>query len=542
MWIIRFLNGPLAGQVVPLTKNSTLIGRAPGCDIKIPSGSISKEHTRIEIFDDKVIVTDAGSRNGTFINGVQVRSSKANSGDKIALHDVFFEVQKVPENWAARFQQQMYGGQQQPSYGNVAYQQSPPRSRRRDRDDSEEFSAPQAESAELMQSKFPRWAAVFQEYMDRVVLPGMVKLPELFDFKWVLAGFMAAFILLVTTLSTIPLVRILKSSIEEESQHHAMTIATTLARVNRPYLTSDQISAASVDIATARPGVKKAMIISNIDGNIVSPASQAGSYPDIPFVHEARKFNSEAVKQIDDDTVVAMYPVMVFNQDSGNQAVTHWAVVLYDMRSLAVKDGDVLSLFIITLCISLVLGFVLFYFLYKLIEYPIRNINVQLDTALKDGGETVHVEYQFPALQLLASNVSSALTRAANPVQSAGVNRAVEHDRNREIGNLVELMGFAAMGVRTHDLSIAAVNQAFEARIGLPAATLTLQSVNDINDQALKLSLKDLIERVDKNPDELATNELEFSGSNFQVVAQGIYGSAKLAYYLIVLLPMEGEG
>lgn len=551
MWIIRFLNGPLAGQVMPLKKSSTLIGRAPGCDIKIPSGSVSKEHTRIEVFDDKVIVSDAGSRNGTFLNGVQVRSAKAKSGDKIAVHDVFFEVQKVPDNWAQRFQQQqLYGAPGH--YGNAAYNQVPgpahhARGARPHYDYAESDAGDMDEDGggggpvELLNQKLPQLTSAAQDYMDNVVLPGMLKLPEMFEFKWVLAGFMAVFILMVTTLSTIPLVRILRSSIEEESQQHAMTIANTLARVNRPYLTSDQLSAASVDIATARPGVKKAYLISNIDGNIVSPAAQAGSYPDVPFVHEARKFNTEAVKQVDENTVVAMYPIMVFNQDTGNQAVTHWAVVLYDMQSLAVKDGDVLSLFVVTLFISLILGFVLFFFLFKLIEYPIRSMNKQLDAALKDGGETVSVSYQFPAMQLLASNVSSALTRAMNPSQDAGHNRAVEHDRNREIGNLVELMGFAAFGVRAHDLSIAAANQAFETRMGQPAAVLTQQTVNEINDQALKLSVKDLIERVDQNPDEIASNELEFSGSNFQVVAQGIYGSNKVAYYLIVLLPMEGE-
>ncbi|NJL24649.1 MAG: hypothetical protein HC902_05405 [Calothrix sp. SM1_5_4] len=66
--------------------------------------------------------------------------------------------------------------------------------------------------------------------------------------------------------------------------------------------------------------------------------------------------------------------------------------------------------------------------------------------------------------------------------------------------------------------------------------------VNDIMDQALKLSVKDLIERVDQNPDEMASNELEFNGQNFQLVAQAVFGSSKIAYYLIVLLPMaEGE-
>lgn len=545
MWILRFLNGPLAGQVVPLTKSSTLVGRSPSCDIKIPSASVSKEHTRIEIFADKLIVTDAGSRNGTFLNGVQVRSSKAKSGDKIAIHDIFFEIQKVPESWAARFQQQqMFGAPV--SYGNVAYKTPPPRHHQEVADDADHAAANDANAglpSDLLGGRLPPWAKPAFEYMDRVVLPGAYRLPEMFEFKWVLAGFMAVFILLVTSLSTVPLVRILKSSIEEESQQHAMTIANTLARVNRPFLTSDQLSAVSVEIATARPGVKKAFLISNIDGNIVAPAAQAGSYPDLPFVHEARKFNQEAVKQVDDSTVVAMYPIMVFNQDTGTQAVTHWAVVLYDMSSLAVKDGSVLSLFITTLFISMILGLVLFYFLYRVVEFPIRSLNIQLDSALKEGGETVNVSYQFPALQLLASNVSSALTRAVNGGDgAAGPSKgSIEHDRNREIANLVELMGFAAMGVRAHDLSIASVNQAFEQRLGVPAAQITTQTVNELNDQALKLSVKDLIERVDGNPDDLAANELEFSGNNYQVVAQAVFGSNKVAYYLVVLLP-AGDG
>ena len=542
MWILRFLNGPMAGQIVPLKKHSTLIGRSPTCDIKIPSANISKEHTRIEIFDDKLILSDAGSRNGTFLNGVQVRSSKAKSGDKVAIHDIYFELQQVPKGWATRHhqQQQMYAGAAAFQYPPQphAHSQSPPLV---DLDQgAEEHGA--AQPAFNASGGLPQFQNLAQEYLDRVVLPGIYRLPEMFEFRWVLAGFMVLFILAVTSLSTIPLVQILKSSIEEESQQHAMTIATTLARVNRPFLSGGQESGASVEIATSRPGVRKAFIISNVDGNIVAPASMAASYPDVPFVHEARKLGKEAVKQIDDNTVVAIYPIIFFNQDTGVQAVTHWAVVMYDMKSLAVNDGQVLSLFITTLFFALILGGILYYFLFKIIEHPIRDINKQLDAALKDGGETVSVTYQFPALQLMASNVSSALTRALSGAESAGLSKGgLEHDRNREIANVVELMGFAAMGIRAHDLSIAAVNQAFESRLNMPAAELTIKTVNELGDQSLKLSIKDLIERVDKAPDDLATNNLEFTGSEFQVVAQAIFGTSKISYYLIVLLP-KAEG
>ncbi len=526
MWVLRFLTGPMAGQTFPLKKHSTLIGRSPGCDIKIASGSVSKEHTRIEVFEDKILVSDAGSRNGTFLNGVQIRTAKAHPGDRISIHEVIAEIQNVPDQWMAQPPQPVY--YPPPNYGNAAPQYYLPPSA-----GSEPEPPPKAGLAD----KVPGWLDRASAYLENDILPGVYKLVEIFEFKWVLAGFMGLFILLVTSLSIMPLLRILKVSIEQESQQHALTIATTLAKVNRPALMAGTDSSVSVDIALARPGVRKALIISNVDGNIIAPAAQAGTYPDLPFIHQARKLNKESVSQIDDNTIAAVVPIEFYNAETGAQAITADAVVFYDMSSIAVDNAEVLSLFISTLFIALLVGSLIFFFLYKIVEYPFKSMNAQLDSALKEGRDTVEVNYRFPALQTLVSNVSSALTRALN---GAGDSRSViEHDRNREIANLVELIGFAAVGVRAHDLSIGAVNQAFEARTNLSAAQAAHMTVNDIMDQALKLSIKDLIERVDQKPDELANNELEFSGQDFQVVAQAVFGTDKIAYYLIVLLPSE---
>lgn len=538
MWIVRFLNGPLAGQTVPLNKPSMTIGRAPTCDIKVPSSSVSKEHTQLEVQDDRILITDMNSRNGTFLNGVQIRSHRGKSGDRIALHDMILEIQKVPDQWSQQFaHQQMppaYGYMPPPPqyHGNAAYQSS--------------HQAQQHEEAVPAQSRLeerlPEFLSRAQNYIDDIAMPGVYRIAEMFEFKWVLAAFMAAFILLVTSLSTIPLIRILKVSIEEESQQHALTIATTLARVNRPAIMQGMDTAVSVEIATTRPGVKKALIISNMDGNVIAPASQAGTVPDLPYIHEARKMNKESVKQVDEGTVAAMVPIEFYNGDTGSHAVTAWAVVFYDMSSLAIDNGQVLSLFITTLCISLVLGFLLFYILYKVVEHPVRDLNKQLDTALKEGHDTLNVAFDFPAMKNLASNVSSALNRALSGGGDSSSGKPMEYDRNRELTNLVELIGFAALGINAHDLSIGAANQGFESRTNLTAAQLGGMTVNDLNDQALKLSIKDLIERVDQNPSEMATNNLEFSGSNFQVVALAIYGSAKIAYYLVVLLPASEGG
>ncbi len=552
MWIIRFLNGPNAGQTEVLKKGATLIGRAPNCDIKVLHSNISKEHLQIEIFDDKVILTDAGSRNGSYLNGVQIRSSKAQSGDKVAIHDIFFEIQNLPPEWVAKLQATtstssphptMTGAVAHESYtDNMHYQAQAGIDHQPLDNQAPELHA----SAEpnFLQGQPLRLAQTLHAYIERVVLPSLFKLPEMVEFKWVMAAFMAVFILLVTALSTLPLIRILKASIEEESQQHAVTIATTLARINLPALQQGLDSSLSVELATSRPGVKSAYVISNVDGNILSPASQAGTYPQLPHVHAGRKSDRDSVMQVDDSTVVAMVPMRFFNAETGSQAVVAWAVVYYDMASLAVDNNQVISLFVTTLFIALLLGMALFYLLFKLIEYPVRSLNSQLDVALKDGEQTVTVSYKFPALQLLASNVSSALARVSSgtPADNGAPGRVLEHDRGREITNLVELIGFAAMGIKADDLSIAAINQAFESRVGSSMAHLTSSSIHDLSDQALKLSIKDLIERVERSPDEIVSNELEFSGANFQIAAQAIYGSSKIAYFLIVLLPAQEGG
>ena len=410
------------------------------------------------------------------------------------------EVQAVPDQWSAglsagrRFLLAApltfpYAGNAAPQYQST--------SRRRC------LSPEPNPSSSGLAAKIPAWLERASTYLDKDILPGVYKLPELFEFKWVLAqDFMALFILLVTSALDVtadPHLKIRPRGRKPSACAHDCD--NSRESESRPALMQGTDSSISVDIALSRPGVKKALIISNLDGNIMAPASQAGTYPDLPFIHDARKLNVESVKQIDDNTIAAVVPIDFYNAETGTQSVTADAVVFYDMSSIAVDSSEELSLFISTLFIALLVGSIIYYFLYKIVEYPFKSINDQLDSALKDGRDTVSINYRFPALQTLANNVSSALTRAMNGSQEAG--KVVEHDRNREVTNIVELIGFAAMGVHAHYLSIAAVNQAFESRTGMKAEQTTHMSVNEIMDQALKLSIKDLIERVlDKNPEE----------------------------------------
>ncbi len=547
MLAIRIVSGPQAGSVISLHEGQIILGRGNDCTFPLASPGVSKHHAKIEVLAGKIIISDMGSSNGTFVNGVQIRNKSLQMGDKIALHHVLMEVIEADSShpiyqtqknvYHAQFRSQQQSSQQHnpyapPNYGGVSSATA--------HDYQTQASAiPHEETEELPETAGHQILDIIRNYVEDVVLPGVYRLPEHLEFKWVLGIFMIGFIILVTSLSTIPLIRILKTSVERESQEHALTIAKTLAEVNAPALSQGLNTAVSVAIALKRPGVKDALIISDVDGSIIAPAAKAGTYPDIAFVHDARKRGKEAVSQVDSDTVVALAPMEFYNAETGSRAITAYSVVAYDMGSLSVDDGKTLSLFIQTLFISLIIGSILFFFLYKMIEYPLKSINYQLNTALKSGTSNIEVDYEFPVLESLASNISSALSRSGNSQESESMTN-FEADRTHEMSNLLEMIGFGAMTVLATDRTIAAMNPIFEEKSRLNSNENLYMSVSDIPDQALNLSLLDLIERVESRQDEIATNDLEFNGESFQVAAQAILGSSGISYFLIVLLPMEG--
>ena len=61
--------GPEAGRRLPLTAGRHVVGRGPGADIVVPDPSMSRRHLVFDVARDEIQVGDAGSSNGTFLEG-----------------------------------------------------------------------------------------------------------------------------------------------------------------------------------------------------------------------------------------------------------------------------------------------------------------------------------------------------------------------------------------------------------------------------------------------------------------------------------------
>ena len=71
---------------LPLDQDVTTIGRSVSCDVVIPLSIVSRLHARIELQHDRYVLSDAGSANGTFVNGVRIEQGyQLSTNDEIWL-------------------------------------------------------------------------------------------------------------------------------------------------------------------------------------------------------------------------------------------------------------------------------------------------------------------------------------------------------------------------------------------------------------------------------------------------------------------------
>ncbi|MDO3383547.1 EAL domain-containing protein [Gilvimarinus algae] len=88
-----------------LIKFPSVVGRHADCDLQLNMESISRQHARFELSGDKLILTDLGSTNGTFVNRQCIkRPTEIEAGFVLHLGDHEFRlmVELAPQTQAAR--------------------------------------------------------------------------------------------------------------------------------------------------------------------------------------------------------------------------------------------------------------------------------------------------------------------------------------------------------------------------------------------------------------------------------------------------------
>ena len=71
------------------------IGSSPTSDIVVPVFGVSKKHAVLEIIDGVLVVVDAGSKNGVFVNGARTERATLQPGDWVQLGPAALRVEEI---------------------------------------------------------------------------------------------------------------------------------------------------------------------------------------------------------------------------------------------------------------------------------------------------------------------------------------------------------------------------------------------------------------------------------------------------------------
>lgn len=83
--VLVITRGPGAAARFLLTGGAVAAGRHPDSGVFLDDITVSRHHAEIRWLDDEYWIIDAGSLNGTYVNGTQVQSLPLTSGDEIEI-------------------------------------------------------------------------------------------------------------------------------------------------------------------------------------------------------------------------------------------------------------------------------------------------------------------------------------------------------------------------------------------------------------------------------------------------------------------------
>ncbi len=92
---LKVLTGSQQGKEIAVNSEKFLVGRSDSCQLRPKSESVSRKHCIIVIRENRVLVQDLKSRNGTYVNDTRLPTDRAKAlqpGDTLQIGKLSFEV------------------------------------------------------------------------------------------------------------------------------------------------------------------------------------------------------------------------------------------------------------------------------------------------------------------------------------------------------------------------------------------------------------------------------------------------------------------
>lgn len=446
---LTIVHGPGKGLSMNLEPGERIIGRAEGCDLTLMSNQVSKKHCVFQVDESGVTLTDAGSSNGTFVNGVLVKSKKLNHGDKVSVGDVTLEV-SIPRSMRERSNVIPFKGVSGSTSSVVFGPQNGMPNTAHSAVGLDAFGS--EVSTPLPPKTFKeKMLKAFEEY----VLNFLYNQNERQEWRMLLILLFAFLCVGGAMLAVYPVMDRVTIKLEREAKGRAGLIARQMVSRNAVHVFEKKESNLDVSYAEREKGVISAYIV-DLDGRIMAPARKANQYltdkfeasfsastreqfnksldAEVNFENSKDRDNKkrpiplEEYYSIKGDSVFAAVPLRVFVQSEGRNLISAFGIVRYDKEMIMIDDAtEVITYFQAIILMSLI-TVIVYFSVYRLTLKPLDHLNHEIDNVLKGNAHSITKKYQMEEISPLIDLVNITLQRAGIGNANKGTSDLIHAD------------------------------------------------------------------------------------------------------------------
>ena len=515
MYRLMIVAGPNRGSSFSLLEGENSVGRQADNRIVLSSSKVSKIHCSLLVSPDEVLFRDESSTNGTFINGVLSKRQVVKPGDRLGVGEFVMEL--VRENATSKPR----------NVAPTSFSLSP-----------HSFAMPSSvPTASPFEKVIPEvvepqdLAGKLSFHFEYKLMPFFYGLLTKNEYRSIIAVLFGLLIGISVVGSIMPMQDLAEQAIRREALIRAKVLAREVADRFLPMVASHTESQIDLSLLEGEESVKL-VAITNLGLQIIAPQSRlnqllAGGREAAYVMRASKEFQEGREKGlggfVSDFTSIWIEPIKTSDPKQIKNQVAAMAIVAIDFSGNLIENGGLGVTYGIGFVVAGLAAIFVFFILFRLTLKPYEVLNDDLDQVLRGEIPRVTHEYKVQELNGLWDNINAAIQKLPKfgGSDSHGGDTQVNWDYEfAGVRAIAENSSFGLVAFDSH-FQVVSMNSQFEEMSGIRMDAIGQSLSQMARDQAFVSLVKDLQERIGISQTRAASDEFEFSGVNYGVLAVG---------------------
>lgn len=513
MYKLVVVAGKLRGQEFILKEGENILGRSDECDIPFEVQGVSKKHLSITVAADAAYIKDLGSSNGTFLNGKIIKRATAKNGDKIALPDSILQVVYVEEK-------------KKIIKKKVA------------KDDAEELESEFYTGGQAPDNMLAKILHLFK-YKLMPVLHGI---NEEYEWRHLFGILLSLATVLSITLTVLPILNDSKNILLKEIQLRGIYYADELARTNSRALEQRNLNQLIVNfLDDPRTGVRSYELFDK-EGRIFRPREKLNEYIEDTFSIQTRDWAIQSEQTGTGDDILTKIlsngeigigrRITAYNPRLGTTETVGIIAFRFIPESILLERTRAQRSFLESIVKSMLVGVLLFGFIYYLSVRPIDEMRFQIEEALRGKRRNLESRYLMSELNGLRNSINSILQRLRELQDNDSSEFADEESDEAYVASLKEFMMGSGRPTIVLDSqkNVAAVNTEAEDLTGIRESSSQGMSLLDVSrEKGFAATVIELCDNSAMNAGTHQAGEYELGGNPYRICVTSLMGKDNFA-------------